>query len=216
MPGETVLENRFAASATVKKRSGPDDNVLIQEFIDGNEHAFLLLVNRYKDPLANYIHSMIQDYDMALDLTQETFFRVFKSARQYEQKYQFSTWIYRIATNLAIDELRNRKKKGRFFFFNAFPNLTDSNDDRPLDLPDQRPDPDRSLAQKERNDFLAIAIQGLPEKYRLVFLLREIQELSHQQIGQVLNLSQGTIKSRLHRARLLLREKLHGFLGRQL
>ncbi|MGI8782021.1 MAG: RNA polymerase sigma factor [Acidobacteriota bacterium] len=214
MLGEIALENRLAARAPLKKRTGPDDNVLIQEFIEGNEQAFVLIVGRYKDPLVHYINSIIRDYDMAADLTQETFIRVFRKASQYERKYQFSTWVYRIATNLAIDELRNRKKRGRFFFFNAFPNFIDEENNRTLQLADSGPTPDRSLDRKEASGRLAVAIDGLPEKYRIVFLLREVQEMSHQEIGAVLSLSEGTVKSRLHRARLLLRTKLEGILGK--
>src|SRR5712691_6639020 len=87
------------------------DDELIHSFVQGNEDAFMGLVSKYKDPITNYIHVMIKDYERAADLAQETFLRVYRHAATYKDTYQFSTWIYRIATNLAIDELRWRRRQ---------------------------------------------------------------------------------------------------------
>src|SRR5262245_30191823 len=87
------------------------DDELIHSFVQGNEDAFMELVSKYKDPITNYIHVMIRDYERAADLAQETFLRVYRHAGTYKDTYQFSTWIYRIATNLAIDELRWRRRQ---------------------------------------------------------------------------------------------------------
>ena len=182
------------------------DNDLLQAFINGNEQAFQLIVRRYTDPIVNYVNSMIGDYDMAVDLAQETFIRVFQNARRYERKYQFSTWIYRIATNLAIDEIRSRKRRGRFFFMNAFPNY--ERDDIKLEISDGKPAQDEVLCNRELRGTLTQAISCLPPKYRTVFILKEVHELSYPEIAEILDESEGTVKSRLHRAKLLLREKL--------
>ena len=91
------------------------DNSLVREFISGNDAAFAQLVSRYKDSITNYLNMMVGDYDIAVDLCQETFLRVYRNIHRYSNVYQFSTWIYRIATNLAIDEMRYRKRRGRCF-----------------------------------------------------------------------------------------------------
>ena len=95
------------------------DNALISAYLSGNESAFEALVHRYEDRLVNYLNNILHDYDLSVDLAQETFIRVFRNANHYKGKYKFSTWIYRIATNLAIDEIRRRERKGRFFFYNV-------------------------------------------------------------------------------------------------
>src|SRR5512137_725770 len=96
------------------------DNDLVRDFIDGNDAAFTQLVTKYKDSLANYLNVMVGDYDIAVDLCQETFLRVYRNIRRYSHIYQFSTWIYRIATNLAIDEMRYRRRRGQVFYRNVW------------------------------------------------------------------------------------------------
>jgi RNA polymerase sigma-70 factor (ECF subfamily) len=187
------------------------DNTLVQDYIGGNEYAFELLVNRYQDRLVNYINGIIRDYDRSIDLSQDAFIRVFRNAHRYEGKFQFSTWLYRIATNLAIDELRRRERKGRFFFRNVI-GFFQQDQSEPLPLPDTRQCPERSLDKKEKAARLQAAIDSLSPKYRVAFILKEVQGLSYEEAAQVLNLSVGTVKSRIHRAKILLREKLTGIL----
>lgn len=186
------------------------DNTLVSAYLDGNEYAFKLLVDRYQHKLVNYINGLIHDYDQAVDLAQEAFIRVYRNADRYEGKYQFSTWIYRIATNLAIDELRRRERKGRFFLHNVLAFF--QSDDKTYPLPDLRHCPDRNFDRKERLRRVQKAIDSLPEKYRLAFVLKEVQELSYEDTARVLGISLGTAKSRIHRAKMLLREKLEGVL----
>jgi RNA polymerase sigma-70 factor, ECF subfamily len=95
------------------------DNDLVREFIGGNDAAFTQLVTKYKDGLTNYLNVMVGDYEIAVDLSQETFLRVYKNIGKYSHIYQFSTWLYRIATNLAIDEMRYRKRRGQVFYRNV-------------------------------------------------------------------------------------------------
>src|SRR5512144_1154756 len=96
------------------------DNDLVREFIAGNDAAFTSLVTKYKDGLTNYLNVMVGDYDIAIDLSQETFLRVYKNIGKYSHIYQFSTWLYRIATNLAIDEMRFRQRRGRSYYRNIW------------------------------------------------------------------------------------------------
>ncbi|MBI3940779.1 MAG: sigma-70 family RNA polymerase sigma factor [Acidobacteria bacterium] len=198
------------ASVVLERPARVADNDLVAAFLAGDADAFHQIVSRYKDPITNYVNSMINDYDMAVDVAQETFIRVYQNAARYQRKYQFSTWIYRIATNLAIDEIRSRKRRGRFFFMNAFPNY--QKDDVRLEISDGKPGHDTALYDKELRDALAQAVSCLPQKYRTVFLLKEVQELSYPEIAGVLNTSEGTVKSRLHRAKMLLRERLGSLL----
>ena len=182
------------------------DNALISAYLSGNESAFEALVHRYEDRLVNYLNNILHDYDLSVDLAQETFIRVFRNASHYKGKYKFSTWIYRIATNLAIDEMRRRERKGRFFFHNVISLF--QKDEETFQFPDLKESPESALGNKERLQLLQTAIDSLPQKYRLAFILKEAQELSYQETSDILKISLGTAKSRNHRAKLLLRKKL--------
>ncbi len=186
------------------------DNALVSAYLEGNDQAFQILVSRYQGKLVNYINTLVHDHDVAVDLGQETFIRVFRYADRYRGDYQFSTWVYRIATNLAIDELRRRERKGRFSLRQMIGLF--EKDGKPLPIPDLRPTPERTLDTKERLQRLQAAVDSLPSKYRLPFLLKEVEDLSYEEICRVLEISMGTVKSRIHRAKMLLREKLAGIL----
>jgi RNA polymerase sigma-70 factor (ECF subfamily) len=182
------------------------DNALVTAYLEGSEEAFEVLVYRYQDKLVNYLNNLLHDYDLAVDLAQEAFIRVYRNANRYEGKYRFSTWIYRIATNLAIDEIRRRERKGRFFFYNVMALF--QRGDRDYQLPDRRESPEKQLDRKQKLDRLRVAIDALPEKYRLAFMLKEAQELSYEETSKILRISIGTAKSRIHRAKMLLRNRL--------
>ncbi|MDA2924710.1 sigma-70 family RNA polymerase sigma factor [Acidobacteria bacterium AH-259-L09] len=186
------------------------DNALISAYLQGNEDAFEVLVSRYQNKLVNYLNTLIHDYDMAVDLSQEAFIRVYQNANRYQGQYQFSTWLYRIATNLAIDEMRRRQRKGRFFLYNVMSWF--HGEDKTFALPDLRHSPEKNLDQKEKLRRLQKAIASLPENYRLAFILKEVQELSYEETSKILRISLGTVKSRVHRAKMLLRDKLWGLL----
>jgi len=199
---ETIAyANAFSASR---------DNALVSAYLEGNDQAFQILVSRYQGKLINYINTLVHDYELAVDLAQDTFIRVFRYADRYRGDYQFSTWVYRIATNLAIDEMRRRERKGRFSLRHMVGLF--EKDGKPLPIPDVRPSPERTLDGKERLARLQAAVDSLPPKYRLPFLLKEVEDLSYEEICNVLQISMGTVKSRIHRAKMLLREKLAGIL----
>lgn len=193
-------------AALLEAMTGVGDNALISAYVGGDERAFEILVGRYQNKLINYLNTLIHDYSTAVDLSQEAFIRVYRNAGHYKGEYQFSTWLYRIATNLAIDEMRRRKRKGRFFFHNVVGSA--QNEEKVSSVPDLRDSPERRLDQKEKLCRLQGAVDALPEKYRLSFVLKEVQELSYQEIAKALRISQGTVKSRVRRAKLLLRRKL--------
>lgn len=188
------------------------DNALVRDFIAGNDAAFTQLVTKYKDSLTNYLTMMVGDYDIAVDLSQETFLRVYRNIGRYSNIFQFSTWIYRIATNLGIDEMRYRRRRGQVFYRNVLGARSGGDEDgREFEISDVRMDPAREILRKESGHVLGDAIRSLPEKYRVAFIMKEIQEMPYEVIARVLNTSSGTIKSRLHRARELLQRKLEHY-----
>lgn len=189
------------------------DNDLVREFIAGNDAAFTVLVTKYKDAVTNYLNSMVGNYDVAVDLAQETFLRVYRNINRYSNIYQFSTWIYRIATNLGIDEMRYRKRRGQVFYNNVWGTGRSQDPDRPeVQISDQRRGPGDEVLRKESLQVMMDAIRSLPEKYRTAFIMKEVQELPYEDIARILKCSTGTIKSRLHRARELLQRKLEHYM----
>ncbi len=183
------------------------DHQLIEATKRGDEAAFAEIVGRYRSPLTNYLFRMLGDYEEAVDLAQETFVRVYFAIERYHTDYAFSTYIYRIATNLAISEIR-KKKRRRLLSLTSFFQSEDSGDAQEFHPPDGKSLPDEDLIEIERNRTIEKAIATLPDKYRAPIVLREIQELSYEEIAQILGLGLGTTKSRISRARALLREKL--------
>jgi len=199
-------------SMELAQEAPASDNRLVRDFISGDDTAFAQLVTRYKDSLTNYLSMMIGDYDTAVDLSQETFLRVYRNINRYSNLYQFSTWIYRIATNLAIDEIRYRKRRGRVFYRNVWGNRKSAEKDEPeFEITDVRRGPRDEILRKESGRIVGDAIRSLPEKYRTAFLMKEVEKLPYDTIAKVLNCSAGTIKSRLHRARELLQRKLEHY-----
>ncbi len=154
---------------------------------------------------------MIDDYDRAVDIAQETFVRVYMNVERYQATFNFSTYIYRIAYNLAITELRQRKRR-RLIPLPTFFSDKDS-EEVEVELPDQRQvQADDAMIADERRRAVAKAISSLPEKYRAPLVLCDLEEKSYEEISEVLGLPTGTVKSRINRARNLLKEKLREFL----
>jgi RNA polymerase sigma-70 factor, ECF subfamily len=187
-----------------------NDHELLAAIRDGDEAAFQEIVRRYRNPITNFVYRMIDDYERAVELAQETFIRVYTSASRYQANYSFSTYIYRIATNLAISELRRRKRRKVVSLFSPFTN--DDGEAIEIDPPDSNPLQDETLIKTERRKAVARAITSLPEKYRAAIVLRDVEGLSYDRIAEVLKLSEGTVKSRINRARNLLKEKLSAYI----
>lgn len=191
--------------------AGPrTDHALLADTLAGDEDAFAELVGRYRNSLTNYLYRMLNDYDGAVDLAQETFVRVYQAAERYHAGYAFSTYLYRIATNLAISELRKRKRRRLLSLSNWFSG--DEEETQDWQVPDERPLPDAVLAAGERQTAVARAIRALPEKYRAPLILRDVEGHSYEAIAGILETNEGTIKSRISRARGLLRDKLQAYL----
>lgn len=191
----------------------PDRSVSDHQLIDavrgGDEDAFAEIVARYRNPITNYLYRFLNDYEEAVDLAQETFVRVYFAIDRYHTAYAFSTYIYRIATNLAISEIRKRKRRTLLSLTGLFQG--EDEEQTEFQPPDTRSRPDEDLVDSEREQVIAKAIATLPPKYRVPIILRDIEGLSYDEIASVMGLGLGTTKSRINRARALLKEKLKGY-----
>jgi len=188
-----------------------DDHALLAATREGDETAFQELVRRYRNPITNFVYRMLNDYDRAVDLAQETFVRVYMSSERYQANYSFSTYIYRIASNLAISDLRQRKRRRVVPMPSFFSDK--ENAEIEVEFPDNRVvHPDQTMIEDERRKAVGRAIASLPDKYRAAVVLRDIEGKSYEEISAVLGLSDGTVKSRINRARNLLKEKLRDYL----
>lgn len=185
------------------------DHALIEATRNGDEEAFGLIIARYRNPITNFLFRFLNDYEEAVDLAQETFVRVYFAIDRYHTGYAFSTYIYRIATNLAISELRKRKRRSLFSLTGLFQN--DGDETAEFQPVDTKPLPDRHLIDGERERVIAKAIAALPPKYRLPIILRDVQGRTYEEIAAILELGLGTTKSRISRARGLLKEKLKNY-----
>ena len=206
--GSSASSARTVASAV----ECASDHNLLKATRAGDETAFAELVSRYRNQITNYIHRLLNDYDTAVDLTQETFVRVYRAADRYQTSYAFSTYIYRIATNLAISELRRRKRRRLVSLTNFFTPNANGRSESDFDPADAAPMQDLTLVETERREAVARAIASLPERYRVPLVLRDVEGHSYEQIAGMLHLSQGTVKSRISRARNFLRDKLQVYL----
>lgn len=201
------FEARQAEAGTVSVAEEVlSDHALIEATRNGDESAFADIVARYRNPLTNYLYRFLNDYEEAVDLAQETFVRVYFAIDRYHTEYAFSTYIYRIATNLAISEIRKRKRRNVLSLTGLF--QSDRDDAAEFQPPDKRPRPDEDLIDDEQGRVIAKAIAALPVKYRVPIILRDVEGKSYEEIANILELGLGTTKSRISRARGLLKEKL--------
>lgn len=203
-----------ATSASEASVSMPEpklsDHALIEATKSGDEAAFAEIMSRYRNPITNYLYRFLNDYEEAVDLAQETFVRVYFAIDRYHTQFAFSTYIYRIATNLAISEIRRRKRRKLL----SLTGLFQSEDDAEVEFqpPDSRDLQDAELVNDERSEVIARAIAALPEKYRIPVILRDIEGRSYDEIAEIMELGLGTTKSRISRGRGLLKEKLQHYL----
>jgi RNA polymerase sigma-70 factor (ECF subfamily) len=212
---ELMFSVTAAAGASVRAEEPVGemtDHRLLEATKEGDGAAFAELVRRYRNQITNYVYRMTNDYDLAVDLAQETFMRVYAAAERYQTSYAFSTYIYRIATNLAISELRRRKRRRMVSLTSFFQERESPSDTCELDIPDKGPLQDVMVVEDERRAAVARAIATLPDKYRAPLVLRDVEERSYEEIACILGMNEGTVKSRINRARSFLRDKLQAYL----
>ena len=175
----------------------------------GDRRAFAELVELYKDKIYHLGYRMLNQKQEAEDVVQETFLRVYTNLERYDENQKFSTWIYRIATNLCIDRLRKRKPS-----YSIDAEMTDGEGtDWHAILASKDLGPDEELILSETQTNIREAIQTLPDKYKAVVILRYLHDMSLQEIGEVLDMPVTTIKTRVHRGREFLRKKLQSEYG---
>lgn len=180
------------------------ESQLVKLVLKGDQNAFSQLVDLYQEKLYHMAYRMLSNRQEAEDVVQDTFLRVYNNLEKYDDTMKFSTWIYRIATNLCIDRLRKRKP---IYSLDA-----ESSDYEGLDgysmIPSDNRTPESELLISETQRIIHQAIDTLPPKYKSVMILRYIHELSLQEVGEVLDMPVTTIKTRVHRGREFLRKKL--------
>jgi RNA polymerase sigma-70 factor (ECF subfamily) len=182
-----------------------DDYALVAEAKAGNYEAFEELVNRYENKIYRLGINITGTPEDAEDVLQEAFLKAFQHLPEFREDSRFYTWLVRIAVNEALMKLRKRRTD------RSVP-ITDDVDEEgeviPREFADWRPNPEQAYAQGEIETILRNAAQTLPPAYRTVFLLRDVEDLSTAETASVLSLTEGTVKARLFRARLMLREEL--------
>jgi RNA polymerase sigma-70 factor, ECF subfamily len=176
-----------------------DDSAVVARFLEGEKRAFNELVERYQSRLLNFVYRTTGDRERAEDLVQETFIRVYRHIHRFDQSKKFSTWIYTIASNLAKNELRNRSRNPLVLFQTIKKNWTA--DDRPLEWEDSTYRPDDLFRKRHLKQLVETVVDELPTHHREVFVLREIEGKTYEEIADITGCNLGTVKSRLNRAR---------------
>ena len=178
------------------------DAEILAQVAAGDIDAYGKIVGRYRGRLYNFVFRFVSDRETAEDIVQETFLRAFRKRKEYRAIANFSTWLFTIAGNLAKSELR-RRKRWRLFSLHR-----DDDSETGIELPDETYRPDKVAESSLADDQIHDAIASLPENYRQVILLRDVEGMAYQEIAEIVDCPVGTVKSRVNRARLKLQQKL--------
>jgi RNA polymerase sigma-70 factor (ECF subfamily) len=192
---------------TQKEAEGTDEEI-VARVLSGQEHLFETLVRRYQTRILSHVARMVGSREDALDLSQEIFLKVFGALDRFNPEFRFSTWLFRIAGNAAIDHLRKRKPR-------TIP-LETTDSDGHVSSPEYKSsdlDPFGRLRNTERGDAIARAIADLPAEFRELIAMRHFTGFSYEEIAEIKNMPLGTVKNKLFRARAVLKERLAGELS---
>ena len=199
----------MSASPNAFSFSSAADRELVATAAQGLEGGFEELVRRYQRPISAYVYRMVGDYDCALDLTQEIFIKIYASLSRYRPEFKFSTWIYKIAHNAAIDHLRRNAGRER--------SISNGSESEPqqLVIESKGLSPEQQSEREERRIEIESVVHLLPTAYRELIVLRHSQDLTYEEIVEVTGLPLGTVKNRLFRAREMMRQQflLRGITG---
>jgi RNA polymerase sigma-70 factor, ECF subfamily len=178
------------------------DAELMLRVRDGDHASFDLLLGKYRGPVIHFLYRMVQDHGVAEELGQEVFLRVYRSRATYEPAAKFTTWLFRIATHLALNWLRDaRRERGQ-------ERIDDDSSGVPRELPDRHPTIEQAMASESRLEEVRRAVAKLPEKQRAAVLMHKYEEMDYMQIAAVLGCSESAVKSLLFRAYETLRSRL--------
>ncbi|MEO8227930.1 MAG: sigma-70 family RNA polymerase sigma factor [Gemmatimonadota bacterium] len=196
--------------AVLEPRRPRQSGALVAAHLAGDGRASTELVGLYRQRLVAFIDRMIGDRDRAEDLVQEAFVRVFRHLHRFDQARKFSTWVYTIASNLAKNELRNRSRSPLVLY----QSVRTGNDDeqQPLQFEDTRSRPDDMYRQRYLRELVNRTVAQLPPHHRTVFVLRELEGKSYEEIAESTGMNLGTVKSRLNRARRAFAELIEPFI----
>jgi len=185
------------------------DGELIVDAVNGRVDGFEELVRRYQRPITGYVFRMLGNYESSLDVTQEVFIKVYNSLNKYSPEYKFSTWLYRIAHNAAIDHMRRNQVSPQSL------EAQNADGSYQIQIESRRPSPEQDHERKEWRHEIDSVVRCLPPAYRDLILLRHSRDLSYDEIADVTGLPLGTVKNRLFRAREMMREMFieRGFTG---
>ena len=189
-----------AAPRTAQAIAELDDEDLMAQFQAGTVEAYDLLVERYKDPLTTYIYRFLGDRKECEDLLQETFLRVYRNRHSYRRIAKFSTWLYTIAGNLARSEYRKRKRRRLY----SIQSVNRDEEEYEVEIPDETFSPDRHTESTIQDRYIQEALRMIPEEFREVVVLRDVQQLAYEEIAEITGLPMGTVKSRINRGRTKL------------
>jgi len=198
MPGVDV------PNKLVQELSLMSDEDLMSQFQAGVVEAFDILVSRYKDPLTNYIYRFLGDMKECEDLLQETFLRVYRNRHSYRRIAKYSTWLYTIAGNLARSEYRKRKRRRLY----SLQSVNRDEEEYEVEIPDETFSPDRHTESVFQDQYIQDALKEIPQEFREVVVLRDVQQLAYEEIAEITGLPMGTVKSRINRGRTKLQALL--------
>jgi RNA polymerase sigma-70 factor (ECF subfamily) len=192
----------------MKQEPQPSDAEVVAAVLKGDKEQFGEIVKRYQGRLVNFLYRLLYDQAEAHDLAQEVFFKTYQALDRYDPRYKFSTWLFRVGQNAAIDRLRKRRLK----MVSLDRPSRDPDSDSTWEFPSRERGPYGEYRNTERGDAIFQAIQALPWEYRELIVMRHYGELSYAEIADVKKLPLGTVKNKLFRARQMLKEGLADFL----
>ena len=189
--------------------AGLDDAAIMLELRAGNMDAFDILLAKYRKPIIHFMYRMVHNQAVAEELAQEVFLRVYRSRETYRAEARFSTWLYRIATNLGVNHARDTKRERSAS--TVYLDEPDSETGTTPDVADSTPSAEANLLSRERMNAIRKHVMALPDRQKTAVLMHKYEGLDYKQIGDVLKLSESATKSLLFRAYQTLRDKLKDF-----
>ncbi|MDE3168831.1 MAG: sigma-70 family RNA polymerase sigma factor [Acidobacteriota bacterium] len=189
------------------------DVQLMMDVKAGDDESFDLLLRKYRSPLVNFLGRMVHDRATAEDLAQEVFLRVYRARKQYTPSAKFTTWLFRIATNLALNSVRDHRHQRMEVSIDAPKN--DEDESLPRELPARGMRIDERMIERDRTEFIRRAVLALPEKQRAAVVLHKYEDLEYAEIANVLECSESALKSLLFRAYESLRVQLAPMIATQ-